>query len=68
MQFVDVRTKREGHSLTHPTGPVATNAGGRWPNDQFTARRLRDDDIEIVENDPAPQPTVADAANNEEPN
>lgn len=46
--MIEVKTKAEGASLTHPSGAVATNEGGSWPNDQFTARRLLDGDIEKV--------------------
>lgn len=47
-ETIEVRTKAEGASLTHPCGAVATNSGGQWPSDQFTARRIVDGDIEKV--------------------
>lgn len=43
-----VRTVREGEAMRHPTGALANNEGGQWPRDQFTARRLRDGDVELV--------------------
>lgn len=51
-----VRTLQEGMKLTHPTGAVADNNGGDWPDDQFTARRLMDKDIELVKADAPPPP------------
>lgn len=53
MQNVKVRTTRPGETLAHPTGALANNEGGVWPLDQFTARRLRDKDVEQMPNDVA---------------
>lgn len=47
-ETLNVRTVREGEALRHPSGSLATNDGGIWPADQFTARRLRDGDVEPV--------------------
>lgn len=48
MENVKVRTTRIGERLAHPTGALADNDGGVWPADQFTARRLRDKDVERI--------------------
>lgn len=48
MEHVKVRTIRKGEALAHPTGALADNVGGTWPLDQFTARRLRDKDVERI--------------------
>jgi hypothetical protein len=53
---IKVRTIGELASMTHPSGAVATKDGGSWPNDQFTARRLLDKDIEEIKEDEARPP------------
>ncbi len=35
-------TKRSAVNLKHPHGPMLAIAGALWPQDSFTARRLRD--------------------------
>lgn len=46
----------------HPVGGALPKAGGRWPADQFTFRRMRDGDIEEVADDnPSDDKPSADA-------
>lgn len=66
MEMQKIRTVRNGERLLHPCGALATNEGALWPRDQFTARRLRDGDIELVESETEQQ--VAAPATNEESN
>lgn len=50
---VRVRPARTGMGLSHPAElGVLSDEGGTWPSDQFTFRRLRDRDIERVEDEP----------------
>ena len=46
METIRVKPARAGMGLVHPVGGPLPDKGGLWPNDQFTARRLRDKDIE----------------------
>ncbi len=68
MNKIFVRPATAGQNLTHPAGNIVLpDAGGYWPDDQFTARRLRDGNIIAVnKNIPLPtpiSPTAASAAN-----
>ena len=40
---------RAGMNLSHPIDGVMADEGGDWREDQFTLRRLRDQDIERIE-------------------
>lgn len=43
---IGVRPARPGMKLVHmPSHTALPDEGAHWPNDQFTARRLRDGDI-----------------------
>lgn len=46
---INVRPARAGMALRHPVSGLLADEGGRWIEDQFTFRRLRDGDIERFE-------------------
>ena len=45
MADISVKPVRKGMNLSHPVAGALPDAGGLWPEDQFTFRRLRDGDI-----------------------
>lgn len=61
MLIVTVKPKKPSAlNIKHPNGPQMIEAGVLWPNDSFTARRVRDGAVEIVETPvPAAEPPVA---------
>jgi len=49
--------------IKHPTaGPFRAVGSMDWPNDSFTARRIKDGDVTVVEEPPADQPEGTEAS------
>jgi hypothetical protein len=47
--MIHLKPARPGLRLIHPTAGALPEAGGAWPADQFTFRRLRDGDVERID-------------------
>lgn len=63
MNKIFVRPATDGLNLTHPTkNSVLPDTGGYWPDDQFTARRLRDGTIFAVKKNISLPTTISPAA------
>ena len=62
MADIAVKPARKGMDLSHPVAGALPDAGGLWPEDQFTFRRLRDGDIKRAETETAEEPKPDTAA------
>lgn len=61
MADISVKPARKGMNLSHPSAGLLPDEGGLWPEDQFTYRRLRDEDIKRIAVETEADPAKADA-------
>jgi hypothetical protein len=60
MANIGVKPVRKGMNLVHPLDGALPDEGGKWREDQFTLKRLRDKDIKrVADEDEADEPEPA---------